>query len=264
MLENNFESKTSHILYIVTNARYHRSFNDGEEFDESLDVFAALPALSPLGLVGENYQQDYVAGMYPELESAIKYFSQKVLPSLRKEQLIPDEILREYADETIKKFGLISGYNFSKEPNAEQLSRINERIIPKQIKDMQKLAPEFLKEVGIAFSKNTNDFRLVHKFMRCFGYIERILSGKISKDYAQKFLDVEGVPLGLSMLELVEQGIIDKNLHILDPKRLSQSKHVKEFEFEGKKYDLSQEFQKNYSQKLENFEFSRRQAIPDK
>ncbi len=248
MTKTDFESKTEHILYIVTNARYHSGYNDGQEFDKSLDLFAKLPTLSPLGLLGETYQQDYAFGMYPELEDAVKYFGQKVSPSLNKGLLLTDDVLHGFAEETIKKFGLKKGYNFSREPNPEQLTRLNHRIFPKLIRDMRELAPEFLMEMGIALSRTVNDFRLVYKFMDCFSYIGRILSGEISKKDAQQFLSLKGVPLGLSMLELVENGIIDKDLHILDPKRLCQSKQVKEFEFDGKKYNLSPALQGHYSE----------------
>ena len=232
--------KTEYILYIATNARYGCSFDDAKDFNKALDVFSGFPNLSPLSLEGEAYQTDYISGMYPELESAIQYFFGKVYPSLSKGKLIPDETLRRYANDTIKKFKLQSGYDLDKAPNNVQLARLNDRMFLKQKKDLEKFAPEFLKELGLATIEISKDFRIVHKFMCYFDVIERILSGEISKDNAKEFMDIPGVEQGLTLLSLVEQNIIDKNLHILDWDRLCQSPQIAEFEVvKGKKYNFA-------------------------
>ena len=252
MPEENFTSRTDHILYIVTNTRYGSSFNDAEEFGKSLDIFKKLPSLSPLGLYGEYYQEDYVCGMYPEFEPALKEFFNKVYPDPDNKKALPDNILKGYAHQTMLKFGLNSSYDFSKEPDAEQLERLNERIMPKQIKDMDNFAPEVLREMGIALLKTSKDFRVVHYFMKCFSAIQRIASGEIEKEEAKNYTDIKGVIEGLSMLELVEQGIIDKDLHIVDMEGLCKSKQIQNFEINGKKYNLAETIRTSQNKEFSN------------
>ena len=240
MSEENFFSRTDHILYIVTNARYGSSFNDADEFKKSLNLFKKLPSLSPLGLDGEHYQRDYVCGMYPEFEPALGEFFNKVYPDPDNKKVLPDNILKGYAHQTMLKFGLKSSYDFSKEPDVEQLARLNERIMPKQIKDMNNFAPEVLREMGIALLKTSKDFRVVHDFMDRFDVIKDVVSGEIEEERAKNYTDIKGVPEGLSMLELVDKGIIDKDLHIVDIEGLCQSKQIQNFEINGKKYNLAE------------------------
>ena len=237
-------SNTRHILYIATNARYNSEFGDAAEFNKTLDIFKKLPSLSPLGLQGESYKNDYIVGMYPEFDGAIEYFRNKVYPDPNNKKVLPGILLKKYADETIKKFGLKDSYDFSQEPNAEQLARLNTSMIPKQIKDMNNLAPEFLKQMGVALAETSKDFRVVHEFMGCFNQMEAVLSGRISKEHAREFTDIKGVKMGLDFSELVDQRIIDEDLNILDAARLSQFPKIKEFTFVGKSYDLSRAFQK--------------------
>lgn len=236
----NSESKTEHILYIVTNARYENTFGDQGAFNKSLEVFRKLPSVSPISLEGEYYQADYICGMYPELEKAIRYFYGKVSPSLRKLRLIPDETLRKYATETIKKFKLKDSYDFSGEPDAYQMARLNARIFPKEKKELEKFAPELLKEMGLALINTSKDCRVVFNFMKQFDAIKRIVSGKISREEAKGFINIPGVKQGLALLELVDQGIIDKKLHILDWRTFCRSSVIRKFDVgNGKKYNLS-------------------------
>ena len=239
-MTKNLESKTEHILYIVTNARYGSIFGDRNEFNRTLEIFRKLPSVSPISLEGEYYQKDYIYGMYPELGGAIQYFYGKVSPYLNKLQLIPDETLRKYAAETIKKFKLKDSYDFVKEPNESQIARLNARIFPKEKKELVKFASELLREMGVALMNTSKDCRVVFKFMKQFDAIERIVSGKISRAEAKKFINIPGVMQGLELLKLVDLGIIDRKLRILDWHAFCKSSVLKKFDIgNGKKYNLS-------------------------
>ena len=72
--------------------------------------------------------------MYPEFERAMEYFRDTVYSDPNNKRVLPDVLLKKYADETIKKFGLKESYYFSRKPNTEQLARLNTSMILKQIK----------------------------------------------------------------------------------------------------------------------------------
>ena len=70
-----FLSKTEHILYICYNTRYHGGKGDMNEFERTIPLINVYEPTSLLS--GEHYTPDYIAGMYPELENALKDYKKQ-------------------------------------------------------------------------------------------------------------------------------------------------------------------------------------------
>lgn len=238
MTDNKFEARTDHILYIVANARYDCYRGDSDCFNKTIDILNSK--IHDLSLRGAYYLPEYIAGMYPEFDGALKYFSQKA--SARQKENhgpIPGAMLSVLARETILKFKLNNSYDVAAEPSAEQLKRLNSRIMPEQKKDMNEYGSPVLKDMAVALMETGKDFRPVHSFIDSFKNINRVLSGQTDKQTAEKHTDIEGVSFGLQLLKLKEQGIINNELEIADLERFCADKSVTQFSVNGKTYNLS-------------------------
>lgn len=247
-----FLSKTEHILYICYNTRYHGGKGDMNEFERTIPL---INVYEPVSLEsGEHYTPDYIAGMYPEFEKALNTFA-KLADERYKEararcereglantpMYFSDEELAEVSSAIIKKFKLKDKYDFSSPPTKEQLERISHRILPKQKRELKNVFTPAIFHIGIAFAEKCKDSRLVHKFMIASrNTTEVVATGRVDKETAKKYKDLKGVPLGLELLALREEGILDKDLNIKDMDKFMHSKVMTAFKFEGKTYNLSE------------------------
>ena len=71
--------KTEHIFYINSNTRYARSKGDGVEFEEAIEKLNKLGEGPFLSLHESICMNDYIVGMYPELEKALDFFDKDFL-----------------------------------------------------------------------------------------------------------------------------------------------------------------------------------------
>jgi len=250
MSKTPFLSKTEHILYIYSNACYKCKKGDAEDFQRTLSLINSYCPVSFTSKI--HYNGDYIIGMYPEFKDALEDFATPIIKEAKRitaspEQqsrykdaaIFPDEILEQMAKETIKKFNLKESYDFSSPPTKEQLERLNHRFLPKQKQQMKEELPSALFHIGMMFAEKCKDFRLVLEFIENADNIEGVASGRIKKEQAQKFIDIEGVPLGLKLSALRENGILDEDLNIKDMDTFMRSKAITEFEFGGKTYNLN-------------------------
>jgi len=238
--------KTEHILYIYSNTKYHSSGNDLIEFDAAVKKLNdKISSPSPLGnLDGGEYMGAYIAGMYPETAKAINFFQDEIAKYQESNYKITDTLMKSRAISTIKKFGLQFEYDFDCEPNAEQQKRINILVRQKQKSDLTEYAPAFLRDVGLALMNSTKDYHPVHKLIEKMKVINNIVSGIYNEDAVRKNLDINGATEGLEFLALKKQGILNDKLEIADIDRFCNAKIVKEFQVDGKVYDLSESLYK--------------------
>ena len=246
-----FLSKTEHILYIYSNACYQFGKGDAEEFQRTLSLINSYRPISFYCNV--NYSDDYIIGMYPEFKGALEEFASPIKEEVKRikasperqsrykgSPIFPDEMLADMAAKIIKKYNLKESYDFSTPPTKEQMERLNHSFLPKQKYQMKEELSPALFHIGMALAEKCRDFRLVLKFNESADNAQRVASGSIEKEYAQKFMDIEGVPLGLDLLELREKGILDEELNIKDMDAFMKSKVMTKFKFEGKTYNLTQ------------------------
>lgn len=247
-----FLSKTEHILYICYNTRYHGGKGDMNEFERTIPLINVYEPTSLLS--GEHYTPDYIAGMYPELENALKDYKKQIQEKAREARarrereglantplFFSDKELAEISSAVIKKYNLKDRYDFSSPPTKEQQERINHRLLPKQKRELKKIYTPTIFHIGMALAEKCKDSRLIHKFMYMVrGSTEAIATGEIDKKTALEHMNIEGVPLGLDLLELREKGILDKDLNIKDMDKFMHSKVMTAFKFEGKTYNLSE------------------------
>lgn len=242
--------KTEHILYINSNTRYKCSRGDGEEFNRAIDTLNKFE-LHPFKSFKEtSYMGDYISGMYPEFEKALKYFHDEFYKY--PDEMKTDELMHAKAKVTMKKFGLGKEYDFDSEPNKEQLQRLNKRIKPKQKNEAAKFAQGCLKDIAFALIDTCDDYRQIHQFLNKINVIARTVSGRYPEELIMQNQDAFGAKEGLEFLALKKQGIIDEQLNVVDADAFCSSKLVKEFSATGKVYDLSESLSKIYGKPLNN------------
>lgn len=247
-----FLSKTEHILYICYNTRYHGGKGDMDEFERTIPL---INVYEPTSLESEeHYTPDYIAGMYPEFENALNAYEKLVKKRAcearaRREReglantplFFSDKELDEMSSAIIKEFKLKDKYDFSSPPTKEQLERINHHFLPKQKRELKKVYTPTIFHIGMALAEKCKDFRLIYKFMDMVRRTtEAVATGEVDKETAKKYTDLKGVPLGLELLALREEGILDKDLNIKDMDKFMHSKVMTAFKFEGKTYNLSE------------------------
>lgn len=240
--------KTEHILYINSNTRYKCSKGDGIEFNRAVDILNKFELHPFNSLKEDSYLGDYISGMYPEFEKALKYFNDEFYkyPDLMK----TDALMSAKAKVTMSKFGLNKEYDFDIEPNKEQLRRLNNLIKPKQRKEAAKFAPGFLKDIAFALIDTCDDYRQIHQFLCKINSIAGVVSGRYSEELVMQNQNITGVKEGLEFLSLKKQGIIDEQLNVANSEAFCASKLVKEFSVAGKVYDLSESLNKIYGRPL--------------
>ncbi len=236
--------KTEHIFYINSNTRYCCQRDDCVEFESAISKLHELGS-GPFGVIRETIGiDDYIIGMYPEFEKALKFFHDEFYkyPDGAKN----DELMYAKAKVAMRKFGLNTEYDFDCEPNKEQLRRLNERIKPKQRNDSSMFASGFLKDLAFVVIDVCDDYRQSHQFLSTINVLETIISEKCSEEHVRMCQDIDGVEMGLEFLSLKKQGLIDDSLKITDIDKFCDSKLIKEFKIGDKVYDLSENLMKLY------------------
>lgn len=229
-------TKTEYILYMFTNSCYGCSLNDGTEFNKALDSFYKIP-FEIAELNGENYHDTYISSMYPELLPAIETFREKINTLAKQNKIMPDIDQIKLARETIQKFHLKESYTLLAKPDKEQQERLNKSMFPKIRKDLKDY-PEAIKKLANAFGITIHDALATYHLAETLANATRVASGKVDKQKALKYTNVQGVPLGLEILELKERGILDSDLKVKDTEAFASSKLITQFKFDNKTYDL--------------------------
>ena len=231
------EISTKHLLHIATYMT-NPGYLDDPHFESSYEYIE--------NLVGERLHVPIkisnvlIQTLYPDLKEPIKEFTKRLRVSLCKK--LDDngvsKACNEAADIVIEKYKLPQSLRFGSIQEIKNNSNLQKVMKDHYIKSIQGKRSPIVVELASRFAKKINDYNILAE---CINYLQTssyVLQGRITEEEAREFADYEPAVFGLDLLQLKKEGIITEN-EIVDMNKFNQSKAVKNFIFNGEKFDLS-------------------------